>query len=96
MAAERFPKSLIKWRGGGGVSFNSHNFSVLRSREWVQFQIGKYFYISRISILIVPFERSLSKLSENHNIFTLNSDPLNSSHAERVLPLYHTLSVAPL
>ena len=30
MAAERFRKSLIKRRGGGGgVSFNSHNFSTV-------------------------------------------------------------------
>ncbi len=30
-------------------------------------------FISRISILIVPFERSLSKLSENHKNFDFQS-----------------------
>ena len=29
MTAERFPKSLIKRGGGGGVSFNSHNLSTV-------------------------------------------------------------------
>ncbi len=30
-------------------------------------------FISRISTLMVPFERSLSKLSEKHNIFDFRS-----------------------
>ncbi len=38
-------------------------------------QISKYFYLSRWT-LITPFERSLSRLSENQNIFDIGSTVL--------------------